>query len=149
MAQSRMSRSSISSMPQMRQLPIIDCPGCRIRLIRLQSRQPDTWGKVFYKCVNHDRDDPESCRFFKTEDDYERYLRRVNRLPCQEPALDHVDPRQFLELKSEVLQLKNKIEQVEGAVAGSKRAFAVDLGCIVAACLGCVFGIIVVLLFKQ
>ncbi|TVU29972.1 hypothetical protein EJB05_21571, partial [Eragrostis curvula] len=44
-------------------LPLIDCPQCFIPIIRLVSRQPETYGPVFYKCENNSKVDPFSCHF--------------------------------------------------------------------------------------
>ncbi|TVU40184.1 hypothetical protein EJB05_13635, partial [Eragrostis curvula] len=36
-------------------LLLIDCPQCFIPTIRLVSRQPETYGQVFYKCENNSK----------------------------------------------------------------------------------------------
>jgi len=34
-------------------LPLIDCPKCRVPVVQLRSKKPESYGKIFYKCPNN------------------------------------------------------------------------------------------------
>lgn len=39
---------------------LIDCPRCAVRVIKIRSKQPETYGEVFFKCPNNIKAS-ESC----------------------------------------------------------------------------------------
>ena len=34
-------------------LSLIDCPKCRVPVVQLRSKKPESYGKIFYKCPNN------------------------------------------------------------------------------------------------
>ncbi|TVU31683.1 hypothetical protein EJB05_23381, partial [Eragrostis curvula] len=65
-------------------LPLIQCPRCGSSVVRLVSKQPASYGWIFYTCEHHSQDDPASCGFWKWQNEYELYLRRRNLLPLEQ-----------------------------------------------------------------
>ncbi|KAG8088464.1 hypothetical protein GUJ93_ZPchr0010g7710 [Zizania palustris] len=55
-------------------LPLIDCPQCRIPVVKLWSKRMDTFNRVFYKCTNNFQND-DNCAYFWWQFDYVNLLR--------------------------------------------------------------------------
>ncbi|KAG8079332.1 hypothetical protein GUJ93_ZPchr0007g5877 [Zizania palustris] len=55
-------------------LPLIDCPQCRIPVVKLRSKRVDTFNRVFYKCPNNFQND-DTCGYFWWHSDYVNLLR--------------------------------------------------------------------------
>ncbi|TVU26215.1 hypothetical protein EJB05_28752 [Eragrostis curvula] len=109
MAQSRiwgnpMKASSGSSSYGKKELPLIRCPDCNVRVIKLRIKQPRSYNQIFYKCPNNIEDDATTCDLFMGEE-YRNYLRLHRDL--EGPAvLDNdigMSSGQICELKEEIM----------------------------------------------
>ncbi|KAL6643365.1 hypothetical protein ACP70R_006058 [Stipagrostis hirtigluma subsp. patula] len=171
--------ASGSSTNEAQDLPLVDCPRCKIPVIRRRSKQPGTYGRVFYKCENNIKDDPTSCDFYKFENEYKAYL-RLQRRPDRVamPASAAVQAAgvgmpgsaavQLAEVKHDVLVLKQQtaelmhkydelklLKEQIGQLASTNargvgnRGIVVDSAVIVAACVGCIVGMVIAVISKM
>ncbi|KAK3124880.1 hypothetical protein QOZ80_7BG0595390 [Eleusine coracana subsp. coracana] len=143
-------------------LPIMDCPSCFVPVLRLVSKQPQSYAKAFYVCPNHDKEDPYSCGFYKWENAYEEYLCRHHPVELQQIRNNgQIDvaassdgrfqlvPQGQLQLWREVEKLKHQILEVKQELGLTRRSVVIDNVVVLAACIGCFIGIVLALVLKQ
>ncbi|KAG0525336.1 hypothetical protein BDA96_06G047300, partial [Sorghum bicolor] len=124
-------------------LPLILCQSCKdVRLIALTSTRVSSAGKRFFKCPRNKEKDPNSCRSYYFQADYETLLRGIGKLllPRQSPATQtqsteaHTDPccldtglqQQINELSNQLVQLGARLSRV-CSYEGISRLFIVIL----------------------
>lgn len=147
-----------------RQLPIVPCPECGKRVIRLQSKKSETYGQYFFKCEDNDQNSG-SCVFYKWEDKYRRWLQANlvddggRRIGTDDTFALAPKPNEgkleLLELKHEIRQLTERINELRLEVVSLhtkpslvKTGVVVESVCVVSVLVGCILGILVAILCK-
>ncbi|CAD6262659.1 unnamed protein product [Miscanthus lutarioriparius] len=84
------STAAISSASTVRCLPLIDCPKCKIKVVRRKSKA----GNVYYKCPNNFLND-DTFKEYWFEDQYLEYLRANHPNLLEGVEVDFVQPTAF------------------------------------------------------
>ncbi|XP_066353945.1 uncharacterized protein [Miscanthus floridulus] len=100
--------------------PLVDCPKCRIQLVRITSKQRETYGKTFVKCPNNIKDDSTTCPIIMSEAQYEAYLRNPEQHPIRSKKVipfnsvdgGHGSMDLNLDLKQDLEVVKAKLDSV-------------------------------------
>ncbi|KAJ1272247.1 hypothetical protein BS78_06G187600 [Paspalum vaginatum] len=149
--------SSMSSGWTGKQLPLVLCPKCGISAIRIQSKTPETFNQVFYKCPNNFKEDSTTCGFIRSEEQYANYIRTLDaRDKVEKVRLEAVDESQgFVELKKQVDELKQQFHEVLVELyqlklrkCEVKPCVVLDKSMLVAICVGVVIGVLVTAMLK-
>ncbi|CAN6351552.1 unnamed protein product [Urochloa humidicola] len=149
-----------------KELLLVECPQCCVRLIKIKSKQRETYGQVFFKCPNNIKGDLTTCGFIRSEKEYEAYIcgieERQEGLKRQLYNLEVLDEADSLgEMKyqlsemrqlvdkalGEVLSMKMEICELKQQICVGKKGF--DIGFAVVGVVGVVFGILVTLMWKS
>ncbi|CAO2045201.1 unnamed protein product [Urochloa humidicola] len=65
-------------------LRLVECPSCGVRVVKIRSKQKETYGQFFFKCPNNIKGDPRMCGFIRSEEEYESYLHGLERKDVDE-----------------------------------------------------------------
>ncbi|CAN6172315.1 unnamed protein product [Urochloa humidicola] len=148
---------------------LIDCPKCHVRVVKIRSKQKETFNQVFYKCPNNIREDPSTCGFIRSEAQYESYVRGLD--GKQEHNLEAVDEAQWFgdaisELTHQYMELKQEMGEVKQQLSSAlceiwnmkmqrsevkeekKEAFGMTNSVVLACCIGLVVGMFLTKMLK-
>ncbi|CAO2141812.1 unnamed protein product [Urochloa humidicola] len=160
----RTASTSTASASGGKQLPLVDCPKCGITMIKIYSKQKETYGELFFKCPNNIKEDSRTCGFIRSEEQYVSYVRGLERK--DEDEVQHFGDGydvlrwQCFELKQEVGMVKQEVgmmkQQVDMAAVEicnlkmqicelkeQKKAFVMSISTAVAGCVGLLIGLLV------
>ncbi|TVU33900.1 hypothetical protein EJB05_15715, partial [Eragrostis curvula] len=124
------STSSAAGGGNVKELPLILCPDCGNRVIRLRSRQLATYGQYFFKCETNVQGDPSTCSFYKWENEYRQWLQETlpedDFVPCED-ELKHQVPL----LAHDIRLLKLEIGELKNQIGSFSTACVALVGCMV------------------
>ncbi|CAL5073322.1 unnamed protein product [Urochloa decumbens] len=158
---------------QGKELPLLECPNCCVRVVKIKSKQRETYDQVFFKCPNNIRGDSTTCGFIRSEKEYEAFVRGIEEreqgLKHQLYNLEVLDEAECLgemnemkhqlgEMKHQLGEMRQLVDRALGEVwtmkmqicelqqktCEGKKGF--DIGFAV---VGVVFGIFVTLMWKS
>ncbi|CAO2038641.1 unnamed protein product [Urochloa humidicola] len=158
----RMASSSTASGSRGNQLRFIDCPSCGVPVVKIRSKQKETYGQFFFKCPNNIKGDPSTCGFIRSEQQYEFYVRglernqndelewagdgnEVLRWQCAELMQATGMLKQQVDMAlTEIRSLKNEIS----AMKENKETFVMHVAVAVTRCVGVLIGLFVRAMWK-
>ncbi|CAN6294033.1 unnamed protein product [Urochloa humidicola] len=139
-----------------KQLCLVECPSCGVPVVKIRSKQKETYGQFFFKCPNNIKGDPRTCGFIRSEEEYESYLhglesKDVDEVQCFREG-DDVLRWQCLELRQEIGMMKQqldlalleigKLKMQICEVKEQKKAFFMNISVALAGCVGLVIGFV-------
>ncbi|WVZ68429.1 hypothetical protein U9M48_017366 [Paspalum notatum var. saurae] len=111
------SRSGSSSAASGRMdVPLVNCPHCRVPVIRITSKKKETYGEVFFKCPNNVKDDPTTCGWIRSEQQYVHALAKAADEVREEVRHGDVNSKLKVELSDMKLQMEEFKHQFDSAV---------------------------------
>ncbi|CAL4958064.1 unnamed protein product [Urochloa decumbens] len=159
------------------QLRLVDCPRCGVPVVKIRSKQRETYGQFFFKCPNNIREDSRTCGFIRSEQQYEMYVRGLEKRnaivegQCMETKAivggqcigdgndgNDVVRWQCVELMQETGMLKKQIDMALGEIANlkmqisemkeEKKAFVMHVSVALAGFVGLLVGMLVIAMWK-
>ncbi|CAL4947848.1 unnamed protein product [Urochloa decumbens] len=152
-----------------KQLPLVECPSCGIPVIKIRSKQKETYGELFFKCPNNIKEDSRTCGFIRSEGQYEFYVRGLEK---KDRGLEKKDEDeghhfgdgndvlrwQWFELKQEVGMMKQQVDTAAVEIGNlkmqiyelkeQKAAFLMSISVAVAGLVGLLVGLLVRAMWK-
>ncbi|CAN6287511.1 unnamed protein product [Urochloa humidicola] len=148
-------------------LRLVNCPRCGVRVITIRSKKAESYDELFFKCPNNIKDDSRTCRFFRSEAQYEMYLQALeaekDRFEAQDDGHciggEKAELRQqYSELKQEVGTLKQQVDMALVEIWNLKmqicdlkqenKGFVLNKAIAIAVCTGLVIGVLVTKMLK-
>ncbi|CAN6272415.1 unnamed protein product [Urochloa humidicola] len=149
-----------------KELPLVECPHCCVRVVKIKSKQRETYDQVFFKCPNNIKGDQTTCGFIRSEAEYEAYVCGIEE--CQEGLKHHLYNLEVLdeadclgEMKHQLGEMRQLVDRALGDVWSMKMQICelkqqmcegkkgFDIGFAVVGVVGVVFGILVTLMWKS
>ncbi|CAN6341816.1 unnamed protein product [Urochloa humidicola] len=147
---------------------LVDCPKCRVRVVKIRSKQREKYGQVFYKCPNNCREDPSTCGFIRSEQQYESYVRGLDRNGEHNLEIDGAGQcfgdgiselrQQCAELNQKVGDMKQELDMAifeiwnlkmqRSEVKEENKPFGMTVSVAVATCIGLMVGMFVTAMLK-
>ncbi|CAO2184802.1 unnamed protein product [Urochloa humidicola] len=162
--------SSTFASKQGKELPLVECPHCCVRVVKIKSKQRETYGQLFFKCPNNIKGDSTTCGFIRSEEEYEAFVRAVEEreegLKHLQHNLDGADcldemKHELGEMKHQLGEMRQLVDMAVGDVWTLKMQMCdlkqntcegkkgIDIGVAVVGVVGVVFGILMTLLWKS
>ncbi|CAL5080690.1 unnamed protein product [Urochloa decumbens] len=154
--------SSTTSGSGGKHLRLVECPKCGVPVVKIRSKQKETYEELFSKCLNNIKGDPRTCGFIRSEEEYESYLRGLERKEVDEAQCfgdgHDVLRWQCLELRQDlgivkqqlgvpVLEISN-IQKEISELKEQRKAFFMNIPVVVAGCVGLVIGLLLRAMWK-
>ncbi|CAO2038332.1 unnamed protein product [Urochloa humidicola] len=157
------SSGSMASGNRGNQLQLVDCPKCGVPVVKIRSKQRETYRQVFFKCPNNIREDPRTCGFIRSEQQYESYVCGLEKKAIVEGQCfgdgNDVVRWQCVELMQETGMLKQQIDFALAEIGNlkmqiselkeEKKAFVMQVSVALAGCVGVLVGMLVLAMWKR
>ncbi|CAL5050856.1 unnamed protein product [Urochloa decumbens] len=158
----RGSPSSSTAGSRGNQVRLVDCPKCGVPVVKIRSKQRETYGQFFFKCPNNIREDLRTCRFIRSEKEYESYVRGLETKAIVEGQCfadgNDLVRWQCVELMQETGKMKQQIDMALAEIGNlkmqisemkqEKKANFMHVSVALAGCVGVVVGMLVLAMLK-
>ncbi|CAL4955249.1 unnamed protein product [Urochloa decumbens] len=154
--------SSTMSASGGKHLRLVECPKCGVPVVKIRSKQKETYGELFFKCPNNIKGDSRTCGFIRSEEEYESYLHSLERKEVDEVQCfgdgHEVLRWQCLELRQDLGMMKQQLDVAVLEISNiqkeiselkeQRKAFFMNNPVAVAGCVGLVIGLLMRALWK-